>query len=284
MLSAVRKHMNPATAVAFVAMVFAITGGAFAATGGSGGGPARPGSASADARTDAGATAAKSKSKVKVGPRGPRGAAGSAGPAGPAGPQGPAGPAGTAGAKGENGAPGTNGTNGTDGVSGTGATTESFTGKEHGCETGGVIVKSASPEAVVCNGKNGQSGFTEMLPAGKTETGVWSTLEGTKGEPIVPISLAIPVNLEGITAHFVKQGEVDPAGCEGETLEPAAQPGNLCVFMGWAGENVKNVVFLNAEGGEHVRGTAGLLMALKPQEEGKELQGSGSYAVTAPAT
>ena len=36
MLQRVRKHMNPATAIALLALVFALTGGAFAATGAGG--------------------------------------------------------------------------------------------------------------------------------------------------------------------------------------------------------------------------------------------------------
>ena len=93
MLSALRKrvHFGPATAIAFLALVFAITGGAFAATGGNGGG---------SSHATLIASAAKAKSKVKVGPRGPAGPAGkngANGANGAAGPQGPQGP------KGENG-------------------------------------------------------------------------------------------------------------------------------------------------------------------------------------
>ena len=35
MLSKIRKHLTPSTGIALIALVFALTGGAFAATGGS---------------------------------------------------------------------------------------------------------------------------------------------------------------------------------------------------------------------------------------------------------
>jgi hypothetical protein len=277
MLSAIRKHMNPATAMALVAMVFALTGGAFAATGSGGNGPARAGSASADTHAGAGAIAAKSKSKVKAGPRGPRGAAG---PAGPAGPQGPAGPAGTAGAKGENGAAGANGTDGTNGTNGTSATAESFTGKQHGCETGGVVVKSASPEASVCNGKNGQTGFTETLPVGKTEMGTWVANKSV--EPFVPISFNIPVKAI-LHRVWVKHGTTEE-GCEGNAQEPVAEPGYLCLYEGELSENLVNVQFVGGSGGPAYGGPGVILLIQFENKETKSHEGvaTGSWAVTEP--
>jgi Collagen triple helix repeat (20 copies) len=97
-----RRHFNATTIIAIVALVFAMTGGAYAVTGGGNGG------AHATAQI---AKKKKKKGKAKVlrGPRGPKGATGAtgpAGPAGPAGPQGPAGKDGTNGATGKEGPPG----------------------------------------------------------------------------------------------------------------------------------------------------------------------------------
>ena len=86
--------------VACVALVFAMIGGAYAAT------------SSGDGK----ATASKAK-------QGPRGKTGKTGPAGPAGPQGPAGPAGPAGSKGDTGAPGSQGNPGAPGAQGPPGTT-----------------------------------------------------------------------------------------------------------------------------------------------------------------
>lgn len=97
-----RKHFNATTIIAIVALVFAMTGGAFAVT--SKGGPSPVAS-----------VAKKSKVKVLRGPRGPKG---DSGPAGAAGPAGPVGPAGAAGAKGEKGERGEKGEKGEAGAAG----------------------------------------------------------------------------------------------------------------------------------------------------------------------
>jgi hypothetical protein len=276
MLSALRKQIQPATVMAFLAMVFAMTGGAFAVTGHGAAGPGKATGTRMNAGDGASATAAKkSKSKTigKAGPRGPRGAAG---PTGPAGPQGLAGPQGSAGAKGESGTPGANGTNGTNGENGVSATTESFTGKQHGCDTGGVLVKSASPEASVCNGKNGQTGFTETLPPGKTETGIWAAGPAAN-ETFVSISFTIPVRGE-VTAHYIPP-EGSAEGCEGNVREPVAQPGNLCVFTGVINEKITKGEVLNSGGGNGAIGGPGAILFVTFEGVGF---GVGSWAVTAP--
>ena len=101
-----RLHLTPSMAIAFVALVLALTGGAFAATPHGGGG--------------ATATAAKSKAKpkAKAGPRGPAGPAGKTGATGATGPAGATGPGGAAGAKGETGGAGVQGVQGETGATG----------------------------------------------------------------------------------------------------------------------------------------------------------------------
>jgi hypothetical protein len=237
MFSRLREHFGTAgLVVAIVALVAALGGGAYAASGGSGGGKAT------------------ASAKGKQGPRGKTGKTGSQGPAGPAGPTGPAGPAGPAGAKGDAGAAGNNGTNGAS------ATTTTFNGNEHGCEAGGVIVKSASPEAFLCNGKkgtNGTTGFTETLPSGKTETGTWAAGDGGGGagsNQLIPISFPIPLEEapeltfvwltyepEGGDVEQFSTSEIDEIleegaehGCPGfEEGVPLADPGHLCVYSGF---------------------------------------------------
>jgi hypothetical protein len=96
-------------AVAITALVFAASGGAYAAAGG----PA----AHASAASHANATTAKKK-KPKTGPRGPRGFTGPAGHTGPAGATGATGTTGTTGAKGATGATGSQGIQGLVGSTG----------------------------------------------------------------------------------------------------------------------------------------------------------------------
>ena len=292
----IKKHLTPSTAIAVLALVFAVTGGALAATGG--GSPSH-------ARLTA--SAAKAKAKTKAGPRGPAGKNGTPGATGPAG---PAGPAGAAGVKGENGAaggPGGTGKEGTNGTNGTSATTESFSGSTHPpCTTGGVVVKSASPEAVVCNGKNGTTGFTKTLPAGETEKGAWSL--GPIAKATVPVSFglhllnvtvasfAIPLaeELESGHVHYINSageevletGPVPNTGaCKGGTaVNPTAEPGNLCVYATEENEtsSESGLIFNPSKPRSIPEGEAGKTGAYALfLINGENASGAGTWAVTA---
>lgn len=237
MFSTVRKHINPATIMAFVALVFAVTGGAFAATGGSrGGGGSSPAKASASTGRTATFTAVMAKKKTR--PKSTRGPAGPKGATGATGATGPAGPAGSAGAKGETGAAGT-GTPGVEGHEGH----EGKAGKE-------------GPEGVCSQAHC-------VLPAETTETGSWTaSSKPAVGSISFPIPLAEkdkqcepppPVEpydaaLCGANVHYVDSEGKEQAvfifepptvewkaeattACPGSVTEPAAAPGNLCVYQ-----------------------------------------------------
>jgi|ERR1700722_12719611 len=217
MFSAIRRRLRltPSTAIATLALVFAMSGGAYAAG-------------------KYVITSTKQISpKVLKSLKGANGRDGAAGPVGPAGPTGPAGAAGTAGTQGPAGA------NGTDGQSVTSATASS---KE--CPAGGVKYTSASGANAVCNGKNGTTGFTETLPSGKTETGVWGTVIGPEPNAIVqgsgvvamsfniPLAAALPeANIQINPASFptgATAGEIE--NCPGNAAEPKAKAGFLCLY------------------------------------------------------
>ena len=209
MFQAIRKQITPATVLAFVALVFAVTGGAFAATGGGSGGGS---SAKAGASVTPTATAAKAKAKPKSkagarGPAGPKGAMGATGATGPAGAQGAQGVAGAAGPKGETGSTGLQGPEGKEGKEGK-------------------------------TGPEGKSGFTENLPEGKTLKGDWSVFAhvssgGAAGSEWGSVSFGIPVENEAgesPTPVYVREGAPTPEHCLGSVLDPGAEPGYLCVF------------------------------------------------------
>lgn len=210
MLSMLRRNVNAPTLIAIVALVFAMVGGAVAANS-SGGGKAE---ASAD------------------GKRGPRGPKGARGPAGPAGPQGPAG---APGAKGDPGAAGANG------VSPTGT---AFNGAKGACTEGGVEFKGVNT-TLACNGvegepgEPGETGFTEVLPPGKTETGVWGGIFKDEDAAFIPVSLNIPLpaapNPVFVGPNLDEQEQGEDEGCPGLIGgTPQAEPGNLCVYVGSA--------------------------------------------------
>lgn len=280
MLKAIPRQINPATLIALVALVFAMTGGAYAVTGGGGG--------KAGSRASA-QIAKKAKSKALRGPRGPEG------PAGKEGKQGPAGPAGPQGAVGANGKDGTNGTDGT------GATTKAFTGVKtlgsEKCPNGGLEVTSVSGTALVCNGTNGQTGFTKTLEKGDTETGSWEAQIPAKvaeqHSVMAPISFPIPLETAVPATDVVYVGPgntTHETECPGTVGEPAAEAGHLCVYASTE-EGLKPYTLegsihdpaLNGEdsfGGEAGAGSTGALLILLPSgsESGYAY---GTWAVTA---
>jgi hypothetical protein len=276
MFQRARKHINPATILALAALVFATTGGAFAATGGGGGngGGSTPGKASASIGRTATftAVAAKKKAKPKAGARGPAGPRGATGATGPGGPAGPTGATGATGATGTTGPAGAQGTQGAQGPQG--------------------------PEGK--QGPSGTTGFTATLPAGDTETGTWA-FDRTGESGVEKVSLSFPVPLETSLpeedAHFIEGhgeevSESEATGflkgkssiCSGTPEHPTAPPGNLCVYSstleGVAEEAGRFTELNGPEGGGKIAGTAGAIILFFGAQVGSG--GYGSWAVTAP--
>jgi hypothetical protein len=258
--------------VAAIALVFAMLGGAYAAS-------------------NSGSGKATASAKAKKGPRGPKG------PKGDTGAQGPVGPAGAPGKDGTNGTNGTSGADGAPGKDGTSVTTASFTGTKGTCTNGGVTVKSASPEANVCNGKDGQTGFTATLPSGKTETGAWSQSVTARGEiiPTVPISFSIPLTAAGGAGSAIGLNleetnlEAGTGGCTGTAANPTAPAGKLCVYTGYEEVLGNAAGFRELQSPDALEGKYGVSGAILQigslegtKEESAKLEAWGSWAVTAP--
>jgi hypothetical protein len=241
MLASLRKHITYANIAATLAVVFAMSGGAYALSGG-GHQPA----------TDASAFSAHIAKKVKKrsksvsgarGPAGPRGATGAAGPQGPAGAAGEKGPAGEKGAAGAAGKEGTQGPQGpagpqgAQGPKGESVVSEKFEGKQGTCEDGGSEFKIGSSTTYACNGKSGSGGSGGTLEQGKTEMGYWSV--STAGSsPLGPDTALLTVNYPiplakektKITAVYLKPGQSSSKECPGRPGEPEAAEGYLCVY------------------------------------------------------
>ena len=207
MIGSIRKRLSYANVGVTLALVFAMTGGAYAA----------------------GHYVITSTKQIKPSVlkqlQGKTGKAGKTGPAGTAGLAGPAGPTGPKGANGTNGAPGTNGTNGT-------SVTSSEENPGANCKAGGSKFVAANGTTYACNGENGSpwtAGGT--LPPGATETGVWSLTGGGNGETYVPLSFTIPLAqpLGSSQVHYVP--EKGAGVCKGTAEEPTAPSENLCVYQ-----------------------------------------------------
>jgi hypothetical protein len=300
-------------ALAFVALVFAITGASFAATGGGNGG-------SSHATLTAAAAKSKAKSKAKTGPRGPagpRGATGATGPAGPAGPAGPTGPGGAqgpqgpAGNNGSNGEKGEKGENGTPGIKGTSVTVKELKAGECTNKEGGAEFTAGTTKVSACNGEKGVIHPGETLPAGATETGAW-VAQGVKRSKkaelglIVdyaaisfPIELAAELGPERVH-YIIKEGEEvtgitltgeEPTGeetapqtaCPGSVEEPTAVAGNLCIYGTEKGpaaglfSDSERISQPDIQGGA---GRTGAIINFEPSE-GFDPHARGSWAVTA---
>ncbi len=237
MFSTLRNRFGIPGVISVIALVFAMFGGAYAAS---------------NSDDGSGATAsAKKSTKGPRGPRGPKGATGAAGPAGPAGAPGAKGDAGAPGAAGEKGAVGADGADGADGktvLSGT-ATPNAATGTIGDFYIETDVNKMYGPKAAF--GPNGGWGigtdlkgeegspWTEfgILPSGQTETGTYvvSTNPVLFEESFftsAPISFPIPVE-PAPTGVFVELEEDKSAdGCPGFSPSgtPLADPGTLCVY------------------------------------------------------
>ena len=185
--------------ISIVALVAALGGGAYAAS------SHLSGKQKKEVANIAKHQAKKFGKQGKRGKNGQNGLNGANGAVGPVGLPGAGGPQGLPGAKGADGATGAAGAQGANGANG-----------EEGPE---------GPE-----GAEGETGFTETLPSEQTETGTYAAGQLTKaGAVFVPLSFPIPL-AANVDVHFLAAGATPTAECPSGPAEPAAAPGNLCVY------------------------------------------------------
>jgi hypothetical protein len=249
MLSPLRNRFGIPGVISVIALVFAMLGGAYAASNNSGGGKAT------------------ASAKAKKGPRGPKGATGPAGPTGPAGAngaKGDKGDTGPAGSAGPSGAPGSAGAPGVKGKSVTETKIPAEPSETLCSGYGGVeyLIEEAIEGTTICNGEEG-SPWTDggKLPPGATETGLYYaegrehtfTTEYKEGEEtkkevihigsdIVNTQISFPIPLlQNLGASHIFHGQgfqtegtetVFAEHCPGPSYRaPVVQnPGELCIY------------------------------------------------------
>jgi Collagen triple helix repeat (20 copies) len=271
--------------ISIVALVAALGGGAYAASGGLSG------------------KQKKEVEKIAKKYAGKPGATGATGAAGPAGAKGDTGAAGAAGNDGANGGPGQQGQAGSPGVNGK-SVVVATEAKGANCAEGGasVEVEGSGSKKYVCNGKEGKegkSGFASELPAGETESGAWSfgaeiEVEEEFSRPIVQTTISFPFTLpagegEGSTpvaVEYLPEGAAagSNANCPGTSEAPLAEEGFLCVYASPGSEfeiNYFGAVNPNsATTGSAGSGRSGAILEFKAEPFSKA---HGTWAVTARA-
>jgi hypothetical protein len=220
-------------------------------------------------------------STKQIGPNVLKQLQGKAGKAGPAGPQGPQGPSGPAGAAGKDGVNGKDGAVGKDGVSVAGT---EFSGAEGPCGVGGSKFTSASGTTYACNGNPAE--YPQTLPTGRTETGVWGFANQGPQFSQVVANISYPMPLSQAIAeenvHFIPPEATSPPQCPGTVSEPKAAVGNLCIYT-TALEGVETngpyLEVLDPTGaGEYKLGAVKIFQI----NSSATASGFGSWAVTAP--
>ena len=205
MISRVRKRVTYTNVLMTLAVVFAMSGGAYAA-----------GKFVITSTKQISPKVLKSL-VGKTGPAGAQGKEGASGKEGTPGKEGPAGKEGAPSKEGKEGPQGPAGETGPQGPKG---------------ETG-----ATGPTGPA--GKNGVGGFSKTLPSGETETGTWtSPLFRQGGGAFSAISFSIPLAsaLGGSEVHTVtleeQTSKTAPTECPGTVEEPKASRGTLCVYEG----------------------------------------------------
>jgi len=263
MLRRIREPFGKAgLIVAVIALVAALVGGAYAASGGLTG---------------------KQKKEVKKIAKEFAGKDGAQGPAGQAGSQGPKGDTGAAGANGSNGKDGEKGEPGENGKDGKSVSIFSLApGNGEGCdETGGAKLTNGTETAFACNGKDGEGGggggYPETLPSGHTMKGLWE-VQGAQaahlfGSAITTISFPLPLATAPTKTVVIFVGggntEEEETECPGTPEAPEAIPGVFCAYVQFEPESI------TLKNGSPT--TFGALMIFAENDTAV-----GSWAVTAP--
>ena len=282
MLTYLRRHASLSSVVAVLALVFAMTGGAYAA---------KKYLITSTSQIKPSVLKSLQGKAGLAGAPGPQGAQGLPGPAGTNGTNGkdgkdgsnggagPVGPAGATGKKGDQGEPGSKGATGSAGASGPAGTTgpAGVTGPEGVCATAS------------CH-----------LPSGATETGTWIAAVANFPEGSFPAAIAIsfPIPLkeastgESHAFYFssheteeIEKGEKNTGAseCKGTVVSPTAPAGKLCVYTELQENKSATPFFVLAPGGTPEQyGKTGATVIFGIEAPPSRIEARGTWAVTAP--
>jgi hypothetical protein len=257
MFSLLRNRFGIPGVISIIALVFAMLGGAYAASDNGGSGKATA-----------------SAKKGPRGPRGPRGKPGKQGPVGPVGPQGPAGNNGSQGPRGDKGDKGDVGLQGPQGP----------TGPVGSAWTAGGTLPVGSTETGIWAPPVKRATFTGTDSGGDTYTNAGVTLGVEQISVSFLIPLAAPLTCPDgpgtatcqthvfSEPNFADFDEAGPGtdGCSGNFENPTAPSGHLCVYGAGLGATVSPI------GGAL---PIGFVLPLTPTGTGN-INMQGAFAVT----
>lgn len=289
MLARLKRRLDlhgPGVTIGVIALVVALSGGAYAA--------AKGGLTSSQKKQVKSIAKAEAKKFANSNPGSP-------------GATGPQGAKGDKGDKGDQGAPGNNGAPGDDGAPGESVVLTPIPEEPLACEAqggkGGVEVSLENDPpgtgVEVCTGKEGEPGepgepwtVNELLPPGKIERGVWAFTADAGNTNGVRVPLSFPIRLE----ESLEAGNVHmqtEAGfsdfCEGSLEVPIPDPGHLCVYANAAEEPALGATFKGifkpgdpdgSQSGEQGSGRTGAVLTFNAPSGAAS--GSGTFAVRAP--
>jgi hypothetical protein len=252
MFSWIRRRCSYANVVATLALFFAMTGGALAA------------SHYLITSTKQIKPSVLSALKGKAGAAGANGAAGATGAVGPAGGQGAKGETGAIGLQGSEGKEGKKGEQGKQGVPGTTGFTETLPPEK--TETG-----------------TWSFGITPIEAAGELTFEVPISFN---------IPLEESLESAHYVTREEQEAKSAPVECLGTSEKPSAVPGSLCVYEGFIGfKHELDAIMVNPDGQAIGAGTTGTVMRMVLTNtsadsgggpEAAEASGFGAWAVTAP--
>jgi Collagen triple helix repeat (20 copies) len=208
MFSGIRKRLTYANIVMTLALVFAISGGAYAAG------------------------KYLINSTKQINPKVLKALKGKSGANGVNGTNGANGKDGAQGPGGQNGVAGANGANGENGVS---VASKTLAKGDANCKEGGSeFIAVESKKSYACNGSSPTGGGT--LPKGSSEKGRWAAVS-TTGLATEGVSFDIPL-ASAPAVHYINAsqkeltatGEQTSTVCTGSVVNPTAPEGTLCVY------------------------------------------------------
>jgi hypothetical protein len=145
-------------------------------------------------------------------------------------------------------------------ITGADVKNKSLTAKDFKCSMRGARGAAGPAGPAGPAGQNGAQGaqgiqgppgpMVDVLPAGKSLKGAFSIMHhnsGSSNRDSDAITFGIPLAADP-TEHYIPVGGTTPAGCSGNSANPGADPGHLCIFAGYQ-SGVSSVIIWKMAGG-----------------------------------